>query len=221
MNYEIEFLTAAVLVSAVLHIRADYKEAKKLVYFFKPITMLLIVIMGVGLLPEKLGWYHIALLVGLLFSICGDVALMWPSDKFLLGLVSFLTAHVFYISGLLSGLEFAFTWYVWPPLLLVGVLMFLKLRSGLGNMQVPVLVYILTILIMGGIAWERHLQLVLSQTLFAVCGASLFLISDALLAWNRFQMKFKSAQLFILSTYYAAQWTFALSLSQTISSKIS
>ena len=52
---------------------------------------------------------------------------------------------------------------------------------------------ILVILIMSGLARERYLQLELPQTLFAECGAILFLISDALLAWNRFRMKFKSA----------------------------
>ena len=76
--------------------------------------------------------------------------------------------------------------------------MFLVLRSGLGKMMAPVLVYILVILIMCGLARERHLQLELPQTLFAACGAIIFLISDALLAWNRFRMKFKSAQFLIL-----------------------
>ena len=78
--------------------------------------------------------------------------------------------------------------------------MFLVLRSGLGKIKASVLVCILVILIMSGLAWERHLQLELPQTLFAACGAILFLISDALLALNRFQMKFKSAQLLILGT---------------------
>lgn len=73
---------------------------------------------------------------------------------------------------------------------------------------------ILVILIMSGLAWERHLQLELPQTLFAVCGAILFLISDALLAWNRFRMKFKSAQFLIMGTYYVAQWALAMSLGQ-------
>ena len=45
--------------------------------------MLLIVVMGLRLLPEELGWYHFALLLGLLFTIGGYVALMWSSDKFL------------------------------------------------------------------------------------------------------------------------------------------
>jgi len=139
---------------------------------------------------------------------------MWPSDKFLLGLVSFLTGHVFYISGLHSGIEWTSTGVVWAPLLIFGSGMFWVLRSGLGKMQVPVLVYILVILIMSGLAWERHLQLELPQTLFAECGAILFLISDALLAWNRFRMKFKSAQFLILGTYYVAQWALAMSLGQ-------
>ena len=39
---------------------------------------------------------------------------------------------------------------------------------------------ILVIHIMSGLAWERHLQLELPQTLFAACGAILLLISDAL-----------------------------------------
>ena len=53
---------------------------------------------------------------------------------------------------------------------------------------------ILVILIMSGLVRERYLQLELPQTLFAECGAILFLILDALLAWNRFRMKFKSTQ---------------------------
>ena len=57
---------------------------------------------------------------------------------------------------------------------------------------------ILVILIMSGLARERYLQLELPQTLFAECGVILFLISDALLAWNRFRMKFKSAQFLII-----------------------
>ena len=99
--------------------------------------------------------------------------------------------------------------------------MFMGLRSGLGKMQVPVLVYILVILMMSGLAWERHFQLELQQTLFAVCGAGLFLLSDALLAWNRFRLKFKSAQVLILSTYYAAQWALAMSLSQPLAFRLS
>jgi uncharacterized membrane protein YhhN len=61
------------------------------------------------------------------------------------------------------------------------------------KMEVPVLLYILVILIMSGVAWEHHFQLELPQTYFAVLGSTLFILSEALLAWNRFKVKFKSA----------------------------
>ena len=118
---------------------------------------------------------------------------MWSSDKFTLGLVSFLTGYVFYILGLISGIELSLSWYVWLPLIILGSGIFLGLRSGLGKIEVPVLIYILVILIMSGVTWEHHFQLELPQTYFAVLGSTLFILSEALLAWNRFKVKFKSA----------------------------
>ncbi|MBT5487340.1 MAG: hypothetical protein HOK56_09195 [Deltaproteobacteria bacterium] len=59
------------------------------------------------------------------------------------------------------------------------------------------------------------------NTLFAARGAILFLISDAMLAWNGFWMKFKTAQFFILSTYYVAQSAIAISMSQVTSRVLS
>ena len=134
MNFALELLTAGIIVSAVLHINAEYHGPQWKNYFFKPLTMVLIITMGLNLLPEDICWYHLVLLIGLLFHIGEDVALMWSSDKFLLGLVSFLTVHVFYISGLHSGIVWTSTWVVWAPLLLFGSGMFWVLRSGLGKM---------------------------------------------------------------------------------------
>ena len=81
------------------------------------------------------------------------MALMWPSEKFTLGLVSLITGHVFYISGLIPGIELSLSWYVWVPLIILGSGMFLGLRSGLEKMEVPLLLYVLVILIMSGEAW--------------------------------------------------------------------
>ena len=84
MNFALELLAAGIIVSAVLHIDAEYHGAQWKIYIFKPLTMVLIITMGLNLLPEDIGWYHLVLLVRLLFPIGGDVVLMWPSDKFLL-----------------------------------------------------------------------------------------------------------------------------------------
>ena len=112
MNFALELLAAGIIVSAIMYINAEYLGRQWKNYIFKPLTMVLIITMGLNLLPEDIGWYHLALRVGLLFQIGGDVALMWPSDKFLLGLVSFLTGHFFYISGLHSRIVWTSTEFV-------------------------------------------------------------------------------------------------------------
>ena len=72
---------------------------------------------------------------------------------------------------------------------------------------------ILVILIMSGLAWERHLQLELPQTLFAACGAILFLISDAL-RLESISDEIQIHAIFIWDTYYVAQCALAMSLGQ-------
>ena len=121
VDFTLELLAAGIIVSAVLHINAEYHGPKWKNYIFKRLTMVLIISMGLNLLPEDIGWYHLALLVDFLFPIGGDVALMRPSENFLLGLVSFLTGHVFYISGLHSRIEWTSTGVVWAPLLILAV----------------------------------------------------------------------------------------------------
>jgi len=76
-----------------------------------------------------------------------------------------------------------------------------------------VLVYFLVIIIMSGLAWERHLQLELPQTLFAACGANLFLISDAL-RLESISDEIQIHAIFIWDTYYVAQCALAMSLGQ-------
>ena len=75
MNFKLELLTVAIIVCAVMHIWSEHKGAPRKIYQLKPLTMMLIVAMGLSLLPEKLDWYHYALLISLLFSIGCDVAI--------------------------------------------------------------------------------------------------------------------------------------------------
>jgi len=75
LNFELELLTVAIIVCAVMHTWSEHKGAPRKIYLLKPLTMLLIVAMGLSLLPEKLDWHHYALLIDLLFSIGDDVVI--------------------------------------------------------------------------------------------------------------------------------------------------
>ncbi len=137
---------------------------------------------------------------------------MLPSDRFVAGLVSFLVAHLFYITAFASGTGFGFSLWSLAPFVIYGIFIFSILSTHLGQMKLPVLVYVVVILVMAWQAWERWSQTGQSQALLAFLGAVLFLISDSALAVNRFRGQYKSAQALILSTYFAAQWLIARSV---------
>jgi len=207
-------LTALALFSAIVHIRAEYRGPRYRVYVFKPLTMLFIILLAILLKRPGDSLYKYAIIAGLLCSFAGDIFLMLPSDKFIPGLVSFLIAHLFYITAFVprTGVDFSY----WPlaPFVLYGIVTFRILSPHLGKMRVPVVVYMLVILTMGWQAWERLVRTGQTGALLAAVGAVLFIVSDTSLAMNRFRSQFHNAQVLTLGTYFAAQWFIALSVQQ-------
>ena len=195
------------VISASIHIRAEYRGPRQRIYIFKPLTMLLIglvAILGQGAPP----FYKVMIITGLVFSIMGDVFLMPPSDRFVAGLVAFLIAHLFYIGAFVPAIG-AFRWWPLVPFALFGLGVYLYLAPSLGKLKLPVLLYVGVIMVMAWVAWERWLQTGQSGALLAAFGAVLFVISDTILALNRFRVPFKSARFFNLTTYFTAQWLIA------------
>ncbi len=203
-------LMLLVILSASIHIRAEYRGPRQHVYVFKPLTMVfiwLIAILGQATFP----FYKYMIIIGLLFSLAGDVFLMLPSDRFLAGLVAFLIAHLFYIAAFLSEIS-ALTWWPLVPLVIYGIVIYTIVASSLGKLKLPVLIYVVVILIMAWLAWERWSQTGQSGALLAFAGAVLFVISDTILAIDRFRGAFKLSRALNLTTYFAAQWLIASSV---------
>jgi len=206
------FVSALVFASAGLTIFADYKKARHLVYVFKPLTMLLIILAALRAGEPLSQFYRYSIVAGLGCSSVGDIFLMLPQKRFMEGLVSFLVAHLFYIAAFLSGMTIRFSALPLLLLLLYAIIMLRMLFPHLGKMKLPVLIYILVITATAWIALERFLQIKEIKTLLAFSGALFFVISDSSLALNRFVRKSEYAQAFILSTYFSAQWLIAMSI---------
>jgi uncharacterized membrane protein YhhN len=205
-------LSLLALVCALLCIRAEGRGARRALYLSKPATMLCVIAiacLGAGA-PADL--YTRAILVGLLFSLAGDVWLMLPSDRFGAGLASFFVAHLCYVTafagpagprGGLPGLL---------PFVGVASLMLVLLLPGVrGGLRAAVVAYVAAIAAMGWQATERALDLADPDSRLAAVGALLFLCSDSALAWNRFRRPFAGAHALVLSTYFGGQWLIALS----------
>jgi uncharacterized membrane protein YhhN len=203
-------LSFLALASALLAIRAEYRGPRLHVYVFKPLPVALIILIALQTKHATAAQYKSLVIAGLVCSLVGDVFLMLPRDRFLAGLVSFLVAHVFYVAAFASG---AWRPTVWAGigLTMYGALMLVFLWKGLGKLKAAVVVYVGVILLMAWAALSRAQTTVDGGGALAAVGALLFVASDSALAWDRFRGEFKSAQAFVLATYFAAQWSIALS----------
>jgi len=138
--------------------------------------------------------------LALVFCAAGDISL--ALGHFTPGLGAFLAGHLCYLTAFLQAPRWSAPKVAVLACLgacLAGLLYYLAPR--LGEMAVPVYCYILVILAMATAAIagrDNHMLIGL--------GAVLFLISDALIAVNRFGTPVPAAAYWIMATYYGAQW---------------
>ncbi len=203
-------LAIAILISGCLHIHFDYKNNYAACYIFKPLTILL-TITSVFIFASFNELYHYLIVAGLVFSLFGDIFLMLKRQQFIAGLVSFLIAHFIYSAAFFTQLNLPPTPTIFIVVSLVGLAMYTWLWPGLGKLAIPVSVYVAAITIMVSLAAEIWFAMPDQFTLAAMIGAGFFMLSDGVLAANKFRMPFKAAQAIILSTYYIAQMSIAYS----------
>ena len=204
------FLGVACVV-AVLDWVAVAGERRRLGYVTKPGVMLaLLAALGAAQRPAVTSWFA----VGVAFSLLGDVFLMLPRERFLAGLAAFMCAHLAYITGFAPWL-LPREPVAWALALLVGVVAVLMARSilaalaqkGKATLRVPVAVYMAVIVGMTIAAiwtnfqpaWDARAAVLVSL------GAVYFLLSDALLAWNRFVHPVGWARLKVRVLYHVGQ----------------
>ena len=148
-------------------------------------------------------------LLALIFSVIGDMLLMFTDISphyFTSGLVTFLLAHVMYILVFLEKRNIKVKPYGSIVLFAIyGSIVFYALKDGLGNMLIPVLVYMLVILIMATIAFWRKENVNKKSFYLVFIGALFFIFSDSLIALDKFYMPIPFARTGIIITYAFAQ----------------
>jgi uncharacterized membrane protein YhhN len=90
--------------------------------------------------------------------------------------------------------------------------LFLFLKNGLGSMLIPVVIYMLTILTMAVTATLRKGNVSNLSFNFVLIGVFLFLLSDSILAINKFYHEVPYEHLLIMSTYAFAQYCIVMGI---------
>ena len=152
---------------------------------------------------------------GLFFGLIGDSFLMFINVNdsfFMFGLIAFLIGHLIYIAAFYLD-------YKWNPtiekqatriaLVVFGLFclgFYLYLRPYLSGMRIPVMIYSFVISLMAIMAVNRKGRVTTISFRLICFGSILFLISDSVLAYNKFVNSFTGGDIYIMATYMLAQY---------------
>lgn len=205
-------LTALVAVGDWL---AVWQRFFRIEYVLKPLTLVLLVAAtATSDIPGIKAWVLAALLLGLV----GDVALLVTKDEpgridaaFLLGLGAFLVGHICYLGAFARHGQH-----------LTQALAGLLVVAGIAALSVPrILVRAARtggqelVAIVGAYAGMLAAMAVLAvgtASLLTALGGVLFLVSDTVLAWDRFVRPLRRGPVVVVVTYHLAQALIVLGL---------
>lgn len=200
-------------VAAIVHLATCYFEEYHLVNQVSKVALMPLLILAV--LSARAQMKYWALILGALaFSWLGDVVLISEEESyFLYGLAAFFVAHIFYIIAFRKCKDdnHEIPMMKRYPLLAItigiaGAAVFFKVKDGLESLELPVMFYTCIIVIMAIQALNRHKKTTARSFELVMLGALLFMVSDSIIALNRFNEPIEYASVWIMLTYCLAQF---------------
>jgi len=193
------FLIILILLSMTGHM---------VLFLLKPLPIILMIIKAaMDRFDAEQQGYVTLIIAGLGWSMVGDILLMFDQNSFFIaGMIAFMAAHVCYI----GAFRYYYKWKPYHLFILAlfafyGIIFLIWMAPHLGNMLIPIAVYSGFILTMGFFA------LTIPRYLAGV-GAILFIVSDSLIVLNKFAPFDVKTGIWVMSTYYLAQFCFVLSI---------
>lgn len=202
------------LVFALIFMLQLTLDHTSLAFYIKPcivISLLIILLFNTRLK----GRFHKRMFTGLIFALTGDVLLLYvPQNEsyFLYGLGAFLLCHLFYTRAFYLDFKSA------PELdkkgariaillcAILAICYYFFLRSHLGIMKLPVMIYMLVISMMMMMAAFRNQRVNKGSFQLILFGAMFFMLSDSILAYHKFVQPIAHGGSWIMATYMIAQY---------------
>lgn len=200
------------LVILAANLLAVYNSNETLRYIVKPLLILLLMIYFISQTVNGQVDFRKWIFGALFFSWIGDILLLFEEKNslfFLLGLSSFLLAHIFYIlffHGVRIQAQIKSRWIFLFVVFVYYISVMYILSPSLDKMKLPVRIYGIVISFMFMLA--MHMLFLKDKKIgwLMMIGALLFVTSDSLLAFNKFYQPFQYSGILIMLTYGLAQW---------------
>ncbi|XP_065084802.1 lysoplasmalogenase TMEM86A [Ochlerotatus camptorhynchus] len=173
-----------------------------------PIVSLWIFVLLTGFKLKKSHRYKHLILIGLIFSCSGDILLNY--DLFEAGMAGFGVAQIFYISAF--GFHPVKPWFALPLYGLGATAVGFMFDNLPLVIKICLPIYGILLLTM---CWRSLARIDSAKNILRMtCGVGsiLFMISDSIIAIDKFYTPIRNAQVAIMVTYYVAQFGIALSV---------
>jgi len=183
--------------------------------FLKPLLMPTLIIGYFWLKDSKFQKFDYLIIAALFFSMLGDSFLMPYFNIFMAGLGSFLVAHIFYLIAFIPEIKapihfdfkkriFALIAFLFYASLIITLFWKLISISASPLLIISIGIYATILYTVFISALLRNTSTAQSHQLILI-GAALFLLSDGLLAFNKFVNTIPFSRLWVMSSYTAAQ----------------
>lgn len=190
----------------IINISSGLLDLEWLNYVSKPLLMITLFFFYFQKVKQNINTSDKIMLVSLIFSCLGDTFLMFQGKNpqfFLLGLGSFLVAQICYSAVFKPAGVINYNKRF--PFIIYGLLFVLLLSNKIPKgFMIPISAYATAIMWMGITAVERQTNQ--KSYRFILIGATLFIISDSLIAINKFAFSIPLSGLWVMATYIAAQY---------------
>jgi len=202
-----KIITASIffLLVSVADIYAIVVGNQEIEMIAKPLITTSLVILYLLSVSKPNFWYVSALL----FAFWGDVLLLFPDQFFVFGLASFLLAHVLLITVSSRFLQqvskLRILVHSLPFVVILAVLLYL-IYPNLEELLIPVIIYGIVISVFGVVAFLVYTNDKSIANSWLFLGSLIFILSDSILAINKFSQSSEFFGIAIMFTYIIAQY---------------
>lgn len=196
-------------VAAAVNWSTQLRPNRLLEIISKPTATILVIWVAIASDGPKTA--TVLAVIGLVFCLVGDIALLKVVDKFVIGLCSFLVGHLIFIAMFVTLHLHKPAWGIVAVAVLavhsatIGRRILSGAATNKPELKVPVVAYLVIISSMAVVA-------AMTGRWWAIAGAVAFVTSDTLLGWREFVGKKKWLPISVMVTYHAALVGLALSL---------
>ncbi|MFU2315495.1 lysoplasmalogenase [Rahnella sp. PCH160] len=200
----------AVFFSGWLFVDASYRGPRWQRWVFKPVTLLLLLLLAWQ--APTLNVYSYLILLGLAATLVADGLLLLPEERFMYAIGAFFLSHLLYTLSFASQMTITFFWPLPLALLIIGAVLLAVIWTRLAELRWAVTTYIAMTLLMVWLAGEQYFARSTDMAFSLFCGAALLLLGNIFWLTSRYRFTFRASDALVAACYFGGHFLIVRSL---------